>query len=121
MENINLYCTVCPNECNLNIVLEGKEIKEVTGNSCKRGVEYANMELTNPQRMLTSTIHISNGTQELLPVRSEAPILREMLLKAMGEINKISLTAPIKIGDVIIKNILGTGVNILASRSIERL
>jgi CxxC motif-containing protein len=119
LENTILCCTVCPRECTITVALEGKKIKSVTGNTCSKGADYANKELFNPQRTLTSTVRILGGTQMLLPVRSQIPIPRNMLISCMQKIRDTTVTAPIKLGDVVIENILETGANIVASRDIE--
>lgn len=119
MKTQELYCIVCPNGCKLTVAMEGDAIKEVTGGKCKRGEKYAVEELKNPQRVLTSTVKIENCDQALLPVRSSETISKSLLLDAMKQINKVKVKAPISLGDVIIKNILNTGVDIVAEKSIR--
>jgi len=93
----------------------------VKGNTCKRGEVYARSELTNPQRMLTSTVKLEGGLYKRLPVITYAPIPKEKLFDVMNEINKIEVCAPIKINDIIIQNVCGLNVNIIASRSVEQI
>lgn len=112
-----MICIVCPIGCQLEV--EGDENSsdfKVTGNQCKRGVEYAIKEITNPTRILTSTVKIRNAHLNRLPVRTNKPIPKDKIFDCMKEINKVVVTAPIKVGDVVIKNILGTGADVVASR-----
>ena len=112
----NLICIVCPRGCHLQV----DENLNVTGNNCKRGEAYAKSECTHPTRMITSTVKVENGEIARLPVVTSAPIPKEKIFDVMKEINKVSISAPIYIKDVIIKDVLGLGVDILATRNIEK-
>ena len=109
-----LICIVCPRGCHLTI----DENKNVTGNSCPRGVQYAINEVTNPMRMLTSTVFIKSETLKRLPVITSKEISKNSLFDVMKEINKIKVQAPIKMHQVLIKNILNTGADIIATREV---
>lgn len=109
-----LTCIVCPRGCLLHI--DGN--MEVSGNGCIRGKTYAIQELTKPKRMVTSTIKVIDGTIPLLPVVTSSPIDKDLIFKLMEEINKKKVVAPVHINDIIIKNVLGTGVDIIACRNI---
>lgn len=111
-----LICIVCPKGCHLKVE-ESQMI--VNGYSCLRGKEYAISELTNPQRMVTSTVKLISNDLKRLPVVTSKPIPKDKIFEVMNEINKITVKAPIEIGDIIIENILGLNVNIVASRKIE--
>ncbi len=113
----NLICIVCPRGCHLTI----DENMNVSGNTCKRGEVYARNEVTHPTRMITSTVRIIGGELERLPVATSAPIPKEDIFKVMAEINKASINAPVKIKDVVIKDVLGLGVDIIATRNINKL
>ena len=112
-------CICCPLGCRILIKREGEKLT-VTGHKCKRGEEYALQELRDPQRVLTTTVFVENGKQCLLPVRSEKEIPKHLVKSGVIELSKIKVNAPIKCGDLICKDILGTGVNIIASRDMER-
>lgn len=118
MVSMKLVCTSCPKECNLDINLNNNKIVEVQGNSCKRGIDYAQVEITSPKRILTTTVIVENSKHLLLPVRSSKPLPKEILQRAVEIIRSHKATPPIKRGDVIIGNILDTGIDIVASRSI---
>ncbi len=110
-----LICIICPKGCHLSI----DDNLNVTGNTCNRGKVYAVKEVTNPERTLTSTVKVINSNIKRLPVVTSNPIPKSMIFKVMAEINKIEVTAPIKIRDVIIPNVLGLGVDIIASKEIK--
>lgn len=112
----NLICIVCPKGCHLEI----DEKQNVKGNGCNRGKNYAISEVTNPVRTITTTIKVINGKIISLPVRTSIPIPKNMIFPVMEYLNKIVVSAPIKIGDVIVKDILGTKSNIIATRNIEK-
>lgn len=110
-------CILCPFGCKMEVHVEGKEVTEVKGNKCKEGVEHARHEVFCPERVLTTTIRTGNPEAPLLPVRSDKPLPKEKLEEGMEVIAKHTVSYPIQLGDVIIRNILNTGVNIIASRS----
>ena len=113
-----MVCIVCPIGCHLKAeVNEKNEVISVTGNSCKRGEEYARRELTNPVRMITGTVKINNGIHKRLPVVSSQEIPKDMMEEVMAEIRKVSVTAPVKMNDVLIQGVCGLSVDILAERS----
>ena len=111
-----LICICCPKGCHLNVDAENGS---VTGNGCKRGIEYGINEVTNPVRVVTSTVKVSNGELPVVTVKTRNPIPKELNFKCMEEINKTVVEAPVKIGDIIIKNVLETGVDIIATRNIQ--
>lgn len=120
MEAKDMICIVCPLGCKLKVSKD--DISQtgyiVEGNKCLRGVDYGIKEMTNPTRVLTTTIRVSNASLNRLPVRTLGSIPKDLIIKAMETINKVEVKAPIKVGQVIIKNILDTGVDVIASRSI---
>lgn len=107
-------CIVCPRGCHLKVDDE----MNVTGNTCPRGKVYALNEITNPTRMITSTVAIESVELHRVPVMTSKPIPKGKIFDVMGEINKVRVKAPIKIGDVIIKNVLGLDSDIIATRDI---
>ena len=109
-----LTCIICPMGCSL-CVNEENGTYHVTGNTCPRGEVYAKAELTNPVRTLTTSATGENG--EIISVKSDNPIPKGLLLDAVKEIAKIKITTPVKVGDIILTNILDTGVNIIATKS----
>lgn len=110
-----LICIACPIGCHLEIDVE-KDYK-VTGNLCKRGEVYGKKELTNPTRIVTSTIIIKGAIYKRLPVKTNGEIPKAKIFDVMEAINKVSATSPVRMGDIIIENVCNTGINIVASRS----
>lgn len=106
-----LTCIVCPKGCALSV---DAEKKEVTGHGCKRGQDYGLAEVTNPTRVLTTTVAIDCATASRLPVKTSAPIPKGKLLEAMAVIETIRVTSPVQIGDVIYPNLLDTGIDLIA-------
>ena len=113
---IELICITCPRGCHLKV----DENLNVTGNMCPRGALYAKAELTHPVRMVTSTVAIISEIENRLPVKTKEPIPKELIFKVMEEIDKVRVKAPINIGDIIIKDILNTGVDVIATKDIDR-
>jgi len=118
VETRNLVCIVCPVGCSLKVDINDGKVTGVTGNSCKRGAEYAKTECTNPIRVLTTTVRVSDGNITMLPVKSEKALPKGLLMDCMKVINQCSLKAPVRIGDVVLENILETGVNIIAASNV---
>ena len=111
-----MICVACPIGCSLSVSLdENAVVADVKGNQCKRGETYAVTECTAPTRSLTTTVKVSVAAVPVLPVRSSKPIPKKLLLECMKIINTVSAEAPVKIGDVIIPNILDTGADIIAT------
>lgn len=111
---IELVCIGCPKGCHLHV--DENNDYEVTGYSCNIGKEYGKNELLNPTRVLTSTVKINKGIHNRLPVRSNKPLPKDKLLEASLSLKDVEVTSPIKKGEIIVKNILNTGVDIVSSR-----
>jgi len=110
-----MTCIVCPMGCQLEVNIENGEVTAVKGNTCPRGVKYAETECTNPQRMVTTTVLCENG--ELLPVKTDRPVKKEDVFKVMKTVNNYKAHLPIKIKDVIIKDVCGA--NIIAVKNMD--
>ena len=111
-----LTCIICPKGCNIKVEIEEGNITKIEGNTCKRGYDYAYSEVTNPVRTITSTMRLENG--KMLPVKTDKPIPKELIFKCMEEINKKEVKPPVKLGQVLIENVLETGSNIVATKEI---
>ncbi len=112
-----IVCIVCPQGCRLTVVENNGEF-EVSGNNCKRGVAYGVNELTAPTRMVTSTVMLKGSENStLIPVKTSQPIPKEMIFECMKEINKSHINAPVKVGDIVIKNVLGTNSDIIVTKT----
>ena len=115
-----LVCISCPMGCHLKVTVNGEDI-QVEGNSCKNGITYGIEEVTNPKRIIPTTVVLENGKLPRLPVKTSTAVPKELIFDIMNEINKIKVLAPVKMGDVIIPNILNTGADIIATRSIDSI
>lgn len=113
-----LVCTECPRSCLLKVSL-CKENNSVKGNNCKRGETYALYEIATPKRYLTTTAKTLSKAVPLLPVKTSIKINKDLIFECAQVISKITVKLPIKIGDVLIHNILDTGADIVATKNIE--
>ena len=116
----NLTCIVCPMGCQLEVKLDkdGK-VRDISGNSCKRGYNYANTEFTNPTRTLTSTVKlVGSKVDKFLPVRTAAPIPKPKLFEAMKLIDSLEVKVPVKRGDVVFADFIEKGVDLVACKTV---
>lgn len=126
IETLKFNCTTCPSECLLTVDVERDadgavaEVRSVTGNRCPRGDKFAHQELTCPMRVLTTTVAVSGGDEALLPVRTAEAIPLELHAQAMDLIRGLVVNAPIRMGDVVLPNLLDTGTDLIASMDIDR-
>jgi len=113
-----LTCIVCPMGCQLEVELEGDKVLSVTGNTCKRGVVYAESECTDPRRVITTTVKTDGG--RIIPVKTDKTVPKDMIFECMKEINKLHPCDEMSysVGDVIESNILGTGANIVVCANV---
>ena len=116
MPSENVTCVICPGGCTIPVKYEGDKVIEVTGNKCKRGHVYASDEVINPQRVLTSTVFSADRSHKIA-VKSAAPVPKSKLFEIMAEIKKAQAPEHVTMGDVIISNVAGTGVDIIATIS----
>lgn len=125
IETLQFNCTTCPSECLLTVEVERDtdgavaEVHSVTGNSCPRGDTFAHQELTCPMRVLTTTVAVSGGDEALLPVRTAEAIPLELHAQAMDLIRGLVVDAPIRMGDVVQEDLLGTNIDLVASMNID--
>ncbi len=123
MDNKEIICIVCPIGCRLTVSKDDAQTHGylIEGNKCARGITYGIKEMTNPTRIIPTTVVIKNAFLSRLPVKSDQPFPKAMIFEFMKVANSVEVEAPVKIGDVIIKNVLGTGINIVATRSMESI
>lgn len=108
-----ITCIGCPLGCAITVKTEGEHITDITGHTCKKGEEYARTEITDPRRTLTTTMRLKGGG--LVPVKSGKPLKKALMSDCMREINRAEAHLPVEIGDVLIRDILGTGADIVAA------
>lgn len=125
-ETLQFNCTTCPSECLLTVEVERDTngavaaVRSVTDNSCPRGDKFAHQELTCPMRVLTTTAAVSGGDEALLPVRTAEAIPLTLHAQAMNLLRGAVVEAPIRMGDVVLENLLNTNIDLIASMDIDR-
>jgi len=112
-----IICITCPKGCHLQV---DEKTLAVTGNSCPRGVEYGKNELTHPVRVVTSTVCVSGAAIDRCPVKTKGSVPKETMFDVMAALDGVCLTAPVACGDVVIANVCGTGVDVVATRALPK-
>ncbi len=112
---IELVCIGCPRGCHLQV--DENNDYAVTGNHCPIGAEYGKNELLNPTRVLTTTVKITGAIHHMLPVKSAKPLPKAKLIEAAKSLATVTVASPIRVGDVVVADILGTGVDIVAAKN----
>lgn len=115
-EKRRVSCIVCPLSCVGEVSIAAGKVTGVTGFTCPRGQNYAREEVTAPKRMLTSTVRVSGGQLPLLPVVSRQPLPKDKIMECARRLSAVTVSAPVREGDVILADILGLGVDVVASR-----
>lgn len=115
-----ITCIVCPIGCKILVRTDGKHFDLLDGNKCKKGIDYAINEVLDPRRMLTSSILVKNGEWPLVSVKSSEPVPKNKVFSVLKEIKKITIYPPIKSGQIIIKNVANTKIDIVATKSIKK-
>ena len=115
-----IICIVCPTGCRVRVSGPDGGHLEISGNECKRGEEYALKEITDPRRTLITTVQIDHGSLRRLPVRTNREIPKQSIFPCMEVINRVRVEAPVRIGQVLVADILGTGADVVATRSMGR-
>lgn len=112
-----LTCISCPLGCQMKVEVDDQgQVVSVTGNTCKRGEVYAKKEVTNPQRMVCSTVHLMGGTMPLVAVKTKEPVSKAKIFDVMDEVRRLTVDAPVHVGDTIKEDIGGTGVALVATQ-----
>ena len=119
MEKVNLICIGCPLGCPLEVEMEGKEVISVSGNTCKNGEKYARKELTNPTRIVTSTVRVTGGKLAMVSVKTEADIPKGKIFDCVRALKEVEVPAPVVIGQVILPDVAGTGVAVIATKNVD--
>jgi len=119
MDEKEITCIVCPIGCKILVKTDGKNFEYLEGYKCKRGIEYARSEALDPKRMLTSSISVEGGEWPLVSVKSSAAVPKDKVFDVLKVIRKTKAKAPIKLGQIIIKNVAETNVDIVATKSVK--
>ena len=116
---IKLTCIACPMGCPLSVEMEGDKVVSVTGNTCPRGKVYGEKEVTNPTRIVTSTVKVSGGDSVMVSVKTKNDIPKGKIFDVVKALKDVEIPAPVKIGDVVIADVAGTGVDIVATKNVD--
>lgn len=121
MEVRELICIGCPMGCSLRVEMEGNEVVSVTGNTCKRGDIYARKEVTNPTRIVTSSVKVENGNIASVSCKTREDIPKGKIMDVVRALKNVCVKAPVSIGDVIVENVADTGVDIIATKNVRTI
>ncbi len=119
MEKRELTCIGCPLGCQITVTMENGEVTDVTGNTCKRGDIYARKEVTNPTRIVTSTVKVAHGVAAMVSCKTKEDIPKDKIFDVTKALQGVTVNAPVHIGDVLVSNVAGTNVDIVATKNIE--
>ncbi len=118
MSTRELTCINCPLGCALTVTTENGSVTSVTGNTCPRGDAYARKEVTNPTRIVTSTVRVAGGVCPMVNVKTATDIPKDKIFACTAALKNVIVQAPVAIGDVILTNVADTGVDVIAARNI---
>ncbi|MCM1027201.1 MAG: DUF1667 domain-containing protein [Roseburia sp.] len=116
MEKKEFICIGCPLGCTVTAETEAGEIKSITGNTCPRGADYVTKELTDPRRIVTSLVRVRGGELPVVSVKTAADIPKDKIGQCVRELKKLELQAPVSIGQVVLEDVCGTGIRVVATR-----
>lgn len=116
---LKLTCIVCPMGCKLKLLVKGSRVLSIEGNRCPRGALFAQDEV-NPKRTLITVLEVDGGDLPVVSVKTSKPIPKNLIPKAMKALSKVTVRAPIRAGDIIVKNLLGLKVDVVATRDVEK-
>ena len=119
MEQKNLTCICCPLGCQIMVELESGEVISVTGNTCKRGEDYVRKEVISPTRIVTTTVKVIGGSVPTVSVKTKSDIPKDKIFDCVKTLKEVEVVAPIAIGDVVLENVVGTGVDIIATKGVD--
>ena len=118
MEKRELICIGCPMGCPITVEMENNEVVSVTGNTCPRGDVYARKEVTNPTRIVTSSVLVSGAKEKMVSCKTASDIPKGMIFEVVKDIKDVVVQAPVHIGDVVKANVAGTGVDMIATKEV---
>ena len=119
MENRDLICIGCPLGCPLTVTIENNEVTAVTGNTCPKGDAYARKEVTNPTRIVTSTVCVEGGVAPMVSCKTASDIPKGKIFDVANALKNVVVKAPVAIGDILLANVADTGVDIIATKNVD--
>lgn len=118
METRDLTCIGCPLGCSIVVTMGNGEVTSVTGNTCPRGDAYARKEVTNPTRIVTSTVRVNGGSLPMVSCKTKEDIPKGKIFEVTEALKSVTLEAPVHIGDIVLKDVAGTGVDVVATKNV---
>jgi len=113
-----MICVECPVGCHLKVEIENGTIVNISGEKCPKGEKYAEMEIQAPKRVLTSTVLAEGLSCKMIPVRTNGPVPRDRIFEAMDKIQKVTVSRPVKAGEVILPGFLGLNIDLISTREV---
>ena len=120
VEKKHFVCVVCPVGCEIDVVHEGSKIISMEGNKCEKSAEFVSQELIEPMRILTTTVRIQGSRWPVIPVRTDTAVPKRLFPRIMRQLRRIKLQSPVNMMDVVVRDVLHTGANIIATRTMPR-
>jgi CxxC motif-containing protein len=120
IEKKHFVCVVCPIGCEIDVVHDGSKIISMEGNKCEKSEEFVGQELVEPMRILTTTVRIQGSRWAVIPVRTDKTVPKRLFPGIMKQLRRIKLQAPVNMLDVVVKDVLHTGANIISTRTMQR-
>ena len=118
-ETRELICINCPLGCGLTVTLKDGDVVKVEGNTCPKGEAYGKEEVTDPTRIVTSTVRVSGGVLPVVSVKTASDIPKEKIMDCAKALKNVKIQAPVSIGDVVVEDVCGTGVSVIATKNIS--
>ena len=118
-ETRELICFNCPLGCGLTVTLKDGDVVKVEGNTCPKGEAYGKKEVTDPTRIVTSTVRVSGGVLPVVSVKTASDIPKEKIMDCANALKNVKIQAPVSIGDVVVEDVCGTGVSVIATKNIS--
>ena len=119
METKVLTCIGCPKGCQVTVHMNGDVIEDITGYCCKRGDKYARHEVVSPTRVLTTTVMLADGVRKTVPVKTSDEVPKDKIFDCITALQDLVVQAPVTAGDVVLANISGTGVSVIATCTVQ--
>lgn len=120
MQTRELTCIGCPLGCRIQVQLQDGQICRVSGNTCKNGENYARKELTNPTRIVTTTVRVDGGHAPVVSVKTACDIPKDQIFQCLAELKQVCLCAPVSMGQTVLADVAGTGVRVITTKAIAK-
>lgn len=120
MEIVELTCIGCPLGCRIQVETQDGQIGQIRGNTCKNGEKYARKELTNPTRIVTTTVRVDGGQAPVVSVKTACDIPKDKIFQCLAELKQVQLPAPVSIGQTVLPDAAGTGIPVIATKNVKR-